>query len=238
MLLILALILINVATYAIIVLTCMLIIFMALQLIVYGLAIFTVFMLLAELHVFYIITCLSLTWVRFDTVTTDTLLSSRVLNNTKLYAMAAIAILWACAVAAISNSSLFLADTYTSLIVIDSLNSYQTGISVKTASLLTLLATAYLTTQSFEFCILNLIMLLAVLVLFSMQQTSRKSILTEAAGSALNIANITDTSAVIIRQQNQTRQLVRDPAVRCVTLKNSSPVTKAATLVKINTKKL
>ncbi len=172
-----------------------------------------IFMLLAEIHVVYIIFCLSLSWVRFDTISSSSVESSSTLYYGAIsLAIAALVLLFGLSSASTSSLSV----TYIVLLLASG-SDYTLFIQKGLASMLPLLAFSYTHPLLYEFLTLNVLMFVASYVYYKLRESLREASVESACPESRTALEALKEASTPIRSQSQVEQLDADTAVRCFT---------------------
>ena len=169
---------------------------------------FAIILFFVEIHVFYIIACLTFSWVRFDTYRIINNFNSKIINNLPLVSILCIFIIFF----NIANKiSFFYIDVYNYILFIDYFKNIALLFYINIISITTLLSESYLVFNSFEFYIINLFMLFAVISYMLLQLFIQKIINFKFNNISYNM------ESNILRQQNQAAQLKKIAVIRCFT---------------------
>lgn len=207
------LVFINITPHALVFLGVLFICVIGVLLASFGLTVFAYLLISAEIHVFYVLVCLVLTWIPYETIKIGTLFSSNLLRGSTIIGF----ILLTAAVPSLilsSNNLLAYNDVSTASLFATSgvlyLNTLSSGV---VTNMILSLASLNTTVVSFEFILINVLMLIAVFVYYFIIQVNLSNKIYSALYGKRRLFNLLAGKVRMLRSSEQGVQLVRGAVV-------------------------
>lgn len=224
------LILLNSGTAALLFSSIFFIIFCVTHMLNSGFAMLSIVLLLAEIHVFYIIACISVSINSYDFIMINNIRSSKLLNSLKFFFIFSFFILFI--LIGGPADSIYLNNFYAIDLLLDVSLTRTTGYWLVQLPLLRVLLLCYLNIYAFEFFILNVFMFAVVFVFFEITVSLNKAVFMAQLGKRVAGVSELKLSKTFIRRQSSSRQHRRRPLTRVLRIK--SRVSKSSRLFDVN----